>query len=41
MLKRADFLTQGLYPKDVDAVMHECIDLVVNVVNSSKDWYEA
>ncbi len=29
--------TQGLYPKDVDAVMHEAIDLVVTVCDNAKE----
>jgi len=29
--------TQGLYPKDVDAVMHEPIDLVVTVCDNAKE----
>ena len=36
-LKLAGLPTEGLYPKDVDAVMHEPIDLVVTVCDNAKE----
>ncbi len=36
-LKQAGLPTDGLYPKDVDAVMHESIDLVVTVCDNAKE----
>jgi arsenate reductase len=36
-LKRAGLPTEGLYPKDVDAVMNEAIDLVVTVCDNAKE----
>jgi len=36
-LKRAGFPTDGLYPKDVDAVMNEEIDLVVTVCDNARE----
>lgn len=36
-LKLAGLNTEGLYPKDVDAVMHEDIDLVVTVCDNAKE----
>lgn len=36
-LKRAGLNTDGLYPKDVDAVMNEDIDLVVTVCDNAKE----
>lgn len=36
-LKLAGLATEGLYPKDVDAVMHEDIDLVVTVCDNAKE----
>ena len=36
-LKLAGLPTDGLYPKDVDAVMHEPIDLVVTVCDNAKE----
>lgn len=36
-LKLADLPTEGLYPKDVDAVMNEDIDLVVTVCDNAKE----
>ncbi len=35
--KRAGLNTQGLYPKDVDAVMNQDIDLVVTVCDNAKE----
>lgn len=36
-LKQAGLPTDGLYPKDVDAVMNEAIDLVVTVCDNAKE----
>ena len=36
-LKLANFPTEGLYPKDVEAVMDEPIDLVVTVCGNAKE----
>jgi arsenate reductase len=36
-LKLAGLPTQGLYPKDVEAVLHEAIDLVVTVCDNAKE----
>lgn len=36
-LKDAGLSTGGLHPKDVDAVMHEDIDLVVTVCDNAKE----
>ena len=36
-LKLAHLPTEGLYPKDVSAVMHEPIDLVVTVCDNAKE----
>jgi arsenate reductase (thioredoxin) len=36
-LKDAGLPTEGLYPKDVDAVMNESIDLVVTVCDNAKE----
>ncbi len=36
-LKHAGLPTEGLYPKDVDAVMNEAIDLVVTVCDNAKE----
>jgi arsenate reductase (thioredoxin) len=36
-LKAAGLPTDGLYPKDVDAVMDESIDLVVTVCDNAKE----
>jgi arsenate reductase len=36
-LKLAGLPTDGLYPKDVDAVMNEKIDLVVTVCDNAKE----
>lgn len=36
-LEEARLPTQGLYPKDVEAVMHESIDLVVTVCDNAKE----
>lgn len=36
-LKQAGLPTDGLYPKDVDAVMNESIDLVVTVCDNAKE----
>jgi arsenate reductase len=36
-LKLAGLPTDGLYPKDVDAVMNEQIDLVVTVCDNAKE----
>jgi arsenate reductase len=36
-LKLAGLNTEGLYPKDVDAVMNEDIDLVVTVCDNAKE----
>lgn len=36
-LKDAGLPTNGLYPKDVDAVMNEAIDLVVTVCDNAKE----
>lgn len=36
-LKRAGLPTDGLYPKDVDAVMDQTIDLVVTVCDNAKE----
>jgi arsenate reductase (thioredoxin) len=36
-LKLAGMETEGLYPKDVDAVMNEAIDLVVTVCDNAKE----
>jgi arsenate reductase len=36
-LKLADISTEGLYPKNVDAVMNDAIDLVVTVCDNAKE----
>lgn len=36
-LRLADLPTEGLHPKDVDAVMNEPIDLVVTVCDNAKE----
>lgn len=36
-LKLVDLATDGLYPKDVEAVMNEAIDLVVTVCDNAKE----
>ncbi|MDD5241843.1 MAG: arsenate reductase ArsC [Sulfuricella sp.] len=36
-LKQGGFSTEGLYPKDVDAVANEAIDLVVTVCDNAKE----
>ena len=36
-LRLAGLSTEGLYPKDVDAVLHEDIDLVVTVCDNAKE----
>ncbi|HEY9098877.1 MAG TPA: arsenate reductase ArsC [Thiobacillus sp.] len=36
-LKQAGLSTEGLHPKDIDAVMHEPIDLVVTVCDHAKE----
>ncbi|MBZ0104942.1 MAG: arsenate reductase ArsC [Sulfuricella denitrificans] len=36
-LKLGGMDTEGLYPKDVDAVMNEAIDLVVTVCDNAKE----
>lgn len=36
-LKQAGLPTEGLYPKDVDAVMNETIDLVVTVCDNARE----
>lgn len=36
-LKALGLPTGGLYPKDVDAVMHDAIDLVVTVCDNAKE----
>lgn len=36
-LKRAGLPTEGLFPKDIDAVMSEQIDLVVTVCDNAKE----
>lgn len=36
-LKLAGLPTDGLYPKDVDAVMNEAVDLVVTVCDNAKE----
>jgi len=36
-LRAAGLNTEGLYPKDVDAVMHEAIDLVVTVCDNARE----
>ncbi|BCB27368.1 arsenate reductase [Sulfurimicrobium lacus] len=36
-LKEGGMATEGLYPKDVDAVMNESIDLVVTVCDNAKE----
>jgi arsenate reductase len=36
-LKQAGLATDGLYPKDVDAVMNQAIDLVVTVCDNAKE----
>ena len=36
-LQEAGLPTEGLYPKDVDAVMNEPIDLVVTVCDNAKE----
>ncbi|MEW5787101.1 MAG: arsenate reductase ArsC [Pseudomonadota bacterium] len=36
-LKEMGLETDGLYPKDVDAVMNEAIDLVVTVCDNAKE----
>ena len=37
VLKLGGMNTEGLYPKDVDAVMNETIDLVVTVCDNAKE----
>lgn len=37
VLKEAGLNTEGLYPKDVDAVMNQDIDLVVTVCDNAKE----
>ena len=36
-LQQTGIATEGLYPKDVDAVMHEAIDLVITVCDNAKE----
>jgi arsenate reductase len=36
-LKQGGLSTEGLYPKDVDSVMNESIDLVVTVCDNAKE----
>jgi arsenate reductase len=36
-LKQAGLPTDGLYPKDIDAVMNEAIDLVVTVCDNARE----
>lgn len=36
-LKAGGMATEGLYPKDVDAVMNESVDLVVTVCDNAKE----
>lgn len=36
-LQQAGIAIEGLYPKDVDSVMHEDIDLVVTVCDNAKE----
>ncbi|MBI5331574.1 MAG: arsenate reductase ArsC [Betaproteobacteria bacterium] len=36
-LKEAGLPTEGLYPKDVDAVMDEAIDLVITVCDNARE----
>jgi arsenate reductase len=36
-LQQAGIATEGLFPKDVDALMHEAIDLVVTVCDNAKE----
>lgn len=36
-LQQGGMATEGLYPKDVDAVMNESIDLVVTVCDNAKE----
>ena len=36
-LKAGGMATEGLYPKDVDAVMNEAIDLVVTVCDNARE----
>jgi arsenate reductase len=36
-LRAAGLNTEGLYPKDVDAVMHQDIDLVVTVCDNARE----
>lgn len=36
-LKALGLPTEGLYPKDVDAVMHDDIDLVITVCDNAKE----
>ena len=36
-LKMANLPTEGLYPKDVDAVINETIDLVVTVCDNARE----
>ena len=36
-LKLADISTEGLYPKNVDAVMNDVIDLVVTVCDNARE----
>ena len=36
-LKRAGLSAEGLYPKDIDAVIDEAIDLVVTVCDNAKE----
>lgn len=37
VLKQASIATEGLYPKNVDEVMNESIDLVVTVCDNAKE----
>lgn len=36
-LQQAGIATEGLYPKDVDAVMNDAIDLVITVCDNAKE----
>lgn len=36
-LKHAHISTEGLYPKNVDAILNDAIDLVVTVCNNAKE----
>lgn len=36
-LQQAGIATDGLFPKDVDALLHEAIDLVVTVCDNAKE----